>query len=166
MSDIINRFLKEDEEDVTTEKYLTFLIDSQTYAVEISNVKEIISIQEVTAMPDFPKFIKGIINVRGVIIPVIDMRYRFKKPEKEYDERSSIVITIINELLIGLIVDSVDEVLDVEIADISPSPKLSADSSAKYVSSIAKIGKKIVLILDTNRLLNSDELLGIADMID
>lgn len=166
MSDIINRFLKEDEEDVTTEKYLTFIIDKQTYAVEISNVKEIISIQDITTMPDFPDFIKGIINVRGVIIPVIDMRYRFKKPEIEYNDRTSIVITIINELLVGLIVDSVDEVLDIEKADISPSPKMSSDTNAKYVSDIAKVDKKIILILDANRILNNDELSGIADIIE
>ncbi len=165
MSDIINRLTEEEEVVAATDKYLTFILDKQNYAVPISEVREIIPIQDVTQMPDYPAYVKGIINVRGTIIPLIDIRVRFHKPDKAYDERTSVVVALINELLIGLIVDAVDEVLDIDKNDISPSPRMNADTTSKYVTGVGKVENKIILILDTNKLLNDEELTGIAEII-
>ena len=111
MSSILNRF-DEKEEDVNldTEKYLTFLIDKQYYAYPIKDVREIIEMQPITEIPEFPSYAKGIIDLRNKVVPIIDVRLRFYKPEIEYTERTCIIVLDIKDIQIGFIVDTVDEV--------------------------------------------------------
>lgn len=140
-------------------KYLTFWTDNQLYGVPIADVVQIIGIQEVTTIPEFPEYAKGIINLRGAIIPVVDVRLRFHKEEIPYNERTCIIVTNINEVNIGFIVDAVDEVADISDDQISPPPKVSSEATVNnaYLTGIGKMENRVVLILDTNKILTDNE---------
>ena len=139
-------------------KYLTFWTDKQLFGVPISDVVQIIGIQEITPIPDSPSYAKGIINLRGSIIPVIDVRVRFGKLETKYSERTCIIVTKIEENFIGFIVDSVDEVTTISDDNISPPPRISKDRTNAYLTGIGKVQSKVVLLLDTSRILNETEI--------
>ena len=144
------------EEDTQKEKYLTFVLDNESYGIGINNVTEIIGIQPITLIPELPDYIKGIINLRGKIIPVMDVRLRFKKQFREYNDRTCIIVVDMKDLSIGLIVDSVSEVLIILDQDIVPPPNLNKVSN-KYIRGIGKTDKEVKLILDCNKLINDDD---------
>ncbi len=148
----------EEDSDEMRGKYLTFWTDSQLFGVPIADVVQIIGIQEITPIPDSPAYAKGVINLRGSIIPVIDVRVRFSKEETQYSERTCIIVTKIDESYIGFIVDSVDEVTNIGDDDISPPPKISKDRTNAYLTGIGKVQNKVVLLLDTSRILNDTEI--------
>ena len=138
-------------------KYLTFWTDKQLFGVPISDIVQIIGNQEITPIPDSPHYAKGVINLRGNIIPVIDVRLRFGKEEAEYDEKTCIIVSKIEESHIGIIVDSVDEVTTINDEDISLPPRMSKDRTNFYLTGIGKIENKVVMLLDTSKILNKDE---------
>lgn len=146
-------------------KYLTFWTDSQLFGVPISDVVQIIGIQDITPIPDFPAYAKGVINLRGSIIPVIDVRIRFSKPEEKYNERTCIIVTKIDESFIGFIVDSVDEVTTISDENISPAPRVSKDHTNAYLNGIGKLENKVVLLLDTSKILNDEEIQEVNDAV-
>ena len=146
-----------EEEDTQRGKYLTFSLGSEFYGIEIKHVTEIIGIQPVTEIPELPEHIKGIINLRGKIIPVMDVRLRFKKPPKEYNDRTCVVVIDIKDVSVGLIVDSVSEVLSINEGDIVSPPDVKKDGN-KYIKAIGKVGDEIKLILDCDKLLSDDEI--------
>lgn len=156
MDDGITNIIADMEEDTQREKYLTFVLDNEYYGIGINSVVEIIGIQPITLVPELPKYIKGIINLRGKIIPVIDVRLRFKKEFREYNDRTCIIVVDVEGVGIGLIVDSVTEVLVIQAQDIVPPPNLN-NSSNKYIKGIGKAGNGVKLILDLNELINNDE---------
>ena len=149
------------EEDTQRGKYLTFSLGAEVYAIEIRHVTEIIGMQSITEVPDLPEYIKGIINLRGKIIPVIDVRLRFKKPNKEYNDRTCIIVVEIRGVSVGLIVDTVAEVLSIAEQDIVPPPQVANAAHQRYISAIGKVGSDVKLILDGNKLLNDEE---VADL--
>lgn len=157
MTDVSNE-LFEVVEDTQRNKYLTFAIENESYGIEISHVTEIIGIQSITVLPELPEFIKGIINLRGKIIPVMDVRLRFKKESLDYNDRTCIVVIDINEISIGLIVDTVSEVLSISEGDVVPPPDLKNGHSSRYVKGIGKVGSDVKLILNCDRLLKDEEL--------
>ena len=145
------------DRDGTQGMYLTFSVGQEEYGVGISYVTEIINVQVITEVPELPPYIKGIINLRGKIIPVMDVRIRFNKEPKEYDDRTCIIVVDIGDSGIGLIVDRVCEVL--QIADEEVVPPASSDKDERdnrYISGIAKTGESVKLLLDIERLV-SDE---------
>ncbi len=144
-------------------KYLTFVLDDRRYAFSIKNVIEIIGIQDITPVPESPSYMKGIINLRGRIIPLIDMRLRFKKEEIPYNKRTSIIIVRIADVDIGFIVDRVEEVVDISADEISPPPVVTMDSASRYVMAIGKIKGDIILLLDQEKLFSRDELRTISE---
>ena len=146
-----------EEEDTQKGKYLTFSLGNEFYGIEIKHVTEIIGIQPVTEIPELPEHIKGIINLRGKIIPVMDVRLRFKKPPKEYNDRTCVVVIDIKDVSVGLIVDSVSEVLSINEEDIVSPPNVKKDGN-KYIKAIGKVGDEIKLILDCDKLLSDDEI--------
>jgi len=152
------------EEDTQKGKYLTFILDNESYGIGINNVTEIIGIQPITLVPELPDYIKGIINLRGKIIPVMDVRLRFKKSFREYNDRTCIIVVDMNDLSIGLIVDSVSEVLIILDQDIVPPPNLNKISN-KYIRGIGKIDKDVKLILDCDKLISDDDT-GILNNIE
>lgn len=144
-------------------KYLTFWTDGQLYGVPIAHVVQIVGLQEVTQVPEFPYYAKGIINLRGAIIPVIDVRLRLGKYEAEYNERTCIIVTSIREREIGFIVDEVDEVTDIDDEFIAQPPKV-AGASDTYITGIGKLDHKVVLLMDVQRVLGSTDLEMLTDL--
>ncbi len=146
-----------EEEDTQKGKFLTFTLGVEAYGLEISYVTEIVGIQPITEVPELPDYVKGIINLRGKIIPVMDVRIRFKKKESEYDDRTCIIVIDIQDISIGMIVDSVTEVLSIPDHEIVPPPDISK-AQKKYIKGIGKTQDEVVLILDCEKLLEDDEL--------
>ena len=144
-------------------KYLTFLVENQTFGLSIRNVNGIIQMQEITPVPELPAHVKGIINMRGMVVPIIDVNLRFGKAEQVYNERTCIIILETEQGQVGIIVDAVKEVLEIPPADISPRPAMGAQS-ASYINGIGKIGPKIVLLLDS-KLLVGQEMADYGDML-
>ncbi|MBQ0027896.1 MAG: purine-binding chemotaxis protein CheW [Lachnospiraceae bacterium] len=150
-------------------KYVTFRTGKEYYAIKIQYVNEIIVYQEVTAIPESEDYIKGLINLRGKIIPVIDVRVRFKQEEIPYTDRTCIIIIDVNNTVVGLIVEKIAEVVEIEAANIIPSPSFGkADRSQnKYVYAIGKVGEDVKLLLDPDKLLNEADkaLIGQAEVV-
>lgn len=155
MEEILEEIMEESE-DTQKGKFLTFSVGKEAYGIEIKHVTEIIGIQEVTEVPELPNYVKGIINLRGKIIPVIDVRLRFKKDSKEYNARTCIVVIDIKEISVGLIVDNVAEVINIEEDNIVPPPEVKTGFHNKYVRGIGKIGNNVKLLIDCDKLLNED----------
>jgi purine-binding chemotaxis protein CheW len=164
MADLFNNS-SELEEDTQKDRYLTFIIGNECYGIEIKYVTEIIGIQAITEIPELPEYVKGIINLRGKIIPVIDVRIRFKKDTKDYNDRTCVIVVDIQELSIGLIVDSVAEVLTIPEQDIVDPPQVNKASGSRYIKKIGKVGNAVKLLLDCDRLLSEHELEDLNEMI-
>ncbi|MDL2289212.1 chemotaxis protein CheW [Clostridia bacterium OttesenSCG-928-F22] len=141
-------------EDTLEGRFLTFLLDKEIFGVEIRHVTEIVGVQAITKLPEVPEYIKGIMNLRGQVIPVIDMRIKFRKEPVEYDDRTCVIVININELSVGLIVDNVKEVLSIKEEDIVPPPDFNISVQNQYVFGIGKIGNEINLLLDCEKLLD------------
>jgi purine-binding chemotaxis protein CheW len=152
-----------DDEDTQKDKYLTFRIASEDYGIAIANVTEIIGIQSITEIPEMADYIKGVINLRGKVIPVMDVRLRFKLPPREYDERTCIVVVEIDGTSVGLVVDTVNEVADIPEEQVEPAPK-SKRKGGSYIQGIGKIGQEVKILLDINRILYEDELETISEV--
>lgn len=148
----------QDLEDPQEGKYLTFLLNSEEYGLEIRHVIEIIGIQNITEVPDMPDFIRGVINLRGKVIPVMDVRLRFGAEYRVYDDRTCIIVSSIMGQPIGLIVDRVLEVLDIHGNDIEPAPELRAGRGNRFIQGMGKVGEKIKLLLDAEKLLFDSKL--------
>lgn len=164
MQDKINMDEINLEEDTLKNKYLTFYTEHQLFGIPIADVVQIVGVQEITKVPEFPDYAKGVINLRGTIIPIIDVRLRLKKEEKQYDERTCIIVTSINGSYIGFIVDSVDEVAKISEGNISNPPKMGSDYTSKYITGIAKMENKIVLLMDLKKMLNEKEIEMITNL--
>lgn len=161
-----NYFEKIDTSDEMKGKYLTFQTDGQMFGVPIADVVQIVGMQDITEIPEFPYYAKGIINLRGSIIPVVDIRLRFNKPEAPYTERTCIIVTSMKENLIGFIVDEVDEVTSIENDQISPPPRMAENAVDSYLTGIGKLENHVVLLINTARVLGEQEmelLLGAAE---
>lgn len=137
-------------------KYLTFWLDGQLYGVPIADVVQIIKAQEITEIPEFPAYAKGIINLRGTIIPVIDVRLRFGKAEAEWNERTCIIIASLREREVGFIVDQVEEVSDIPDADVAPPPA-STGYGETFLTGLGKHDGRVTLLLDTRKILSETQ---------
>lgn len=147
-----------DEEDgAIDDMYLTFELGDEIYGIGIKYVTEIVGIQNITEVPDMPNFVKGVVNLRGQVIPVVDVRLRFHMEEREYDERTCIVVVNIDDVQLGLVVDTVNEVMTISSSSISPPPKVAAANSAQYIKGMGKIGDSVKILLDGQKLLFENE---------
>ena len=153
-----------DDEDTQKDKYLTFRIANEDYGISIANVTEIIGIQSITEIPEMPDYIKGVINLRGKVIPIMDVRKRFKLPEREYDERTCIIVVEIDGTSVGLVVDTVNEVADIPEDQVEPPPK-SKHKGGSYIQGIGKIGKEVKILLDINKILYEEELETLSEAV-
>ena len=135
------------------DKFLSFYLENQMFAIPVVNVIQIIGMQEIVSILEYPEYARGVIHLRGDIIPVIDMRLRLKRPEKQYTEKNCTIITRIHDEAIGLIVDGVDEVLEIAEDQISLPPKMEQEKTQNYVTGIARVRDHIILLLDTNEIL-------------
>jgi purine-binding chemotaxis protein CheW len=155
---------------VDIQQYLTFLLSGEMYAVGILNVKEIIEYGQLTEIPMMPAFIRGVINLRGSVVPVIDLSARFGGHATETSRRTCIVIIeLVHEEEhhdIGIVVDAVSEVLEVSSADIEPAPSFGAKIRADFIAGMGKIAGKFVIILDIQKVLSVDEIATLATVSD
>ena len=148
----------EQEEDTQKGKFLTFSLGNEDYGLEIKHVTEIIGMQTITGIPEQPEYIRGIINLRGKIIPVVDVRLKFRKEFREYNDRTCVIVVDIKDISVGLIVDHVAEVLSIPEDDIVPPPDTKTGFHNRYIRGIGKVENQVKLLLDCSRLLNDEEL--------
>lgn len=157
-----------DERDAQKGKYMTFKSGNEYYGLKIQYVNEVIQIQAITEIPETEDYIKGLINLRGKVIPVIDVRLRFQQEPFEYDDRTCIIVISVKTMLIGLIVEKIAEVVEIKEDNILPPPTISrADKiQNKYVYGIGKVGDSVKLLLDPDKLLNDEELSAVEQVND
>lgn len=141
-------------------KYMTFKSGNEYYGLAIQYVNEIIQMQEITGIPETEDYIKGLINLRGKVLPVIDVKLRFKQEPEEYNDRTCIIVVNVKSFVVGLIVEKIAEVVEISEENILSPPKLGhVDKAAnKYVYGIGKVGDSVKLLLDPDKLLNDDNL--------
>ncbi len=143
----------EDNEDTQANKYLFFKIGKESYGIGIRYVIEIIEIQTISAVPDMPHYVKGVINLRGKVIPIVDLRLRFDMAEREYDNRTCIIVTEVDHILLGCLVDTVEEVMEIPEKSIEPPPNFKSVSGRdRYISGMGKVGDAIKILLDVEKI--------------
>lgn len=157
--------LYDDDEDTQKDKYLTFHLAEEDYGLEIRFVTEIIGIQKITDVPDMPDFIKGVINLRGKVIPVMDVRTRFHLASREYDERTCIIVVNINNSSVGLVVDEVREVADIPADQVEAPPRAGKSKGSRYIQGMGKIDEEVKILLNVNQLLYEEELEQIRTVV-
>ena len=139
-------------------KYLTFVIDKNSFAVPIADVVSILQMQEIVPVPEFPPYAKGVINIRNEIFPVVDVRIRLCKPEKEYTGTTCIIMVNINSQQVGLIVDAVSEVTDIPYDKISAPPQgFSKEDVNSYLIGVANHNEQVILIIDSQKVVYDDD---------
>ena len=143
----------DEDEDTQEDKYLTFLLNKEEYGIEIRHVTEIIGIQNITEVPDMPTYIKGVINLRGKVIPVMDVRLRFGAQERVYDDRTCIIVINIDGQAMGLIVDRVSEVLDIPKEGVELPPDLRRGRDNHFIQGMGKMGETLKIILNAEKLM-------------
>ncbi|MDR2439160.1 MAG: chemotaxis protein CheW [Planctomycetaceae bacterium] len=146
-----------ENEDTLKNMYLTFRLGKEDYGIEIRYVTEIVGMQKITEVPDMPIFVKGVVNLRGQVIPVLDMRLRFNMEPRNYDERTCIIVVNIGGSQVGLVVDTVNEVRNIDNDQISPPPKTAGADSARYIQGMGKVGEEVIILLEGQRLLHENE---------
>ena len=154
----------EEMEDTQKGKFLTFALGKEEYGVEIQYVTEIIGIQAITPIPNLPSYVKGIINLRGKIIPVMDVRLRFGKEPREYNDRTCVVVVDIRNVAIGLIVDAVSEVLSIPDEEIVPPPEVNKAFQNRYIKGIGKTAGGVKLLLECERLIGEEETIQLGEI--
>ncbi len=143
-------------------KYLTFTLAGEEYGIGILKVKEIIGIMAITTVPQMPDYLKGVINLRGKVIPVVDLRLKFGMEAMDYTERTCIIVVEIactgQKVMIGILVDSVSEVLNIKGGDIEDAPNFGSCLNTDYILGMAKTGGKVKILLDIDRVLATEEI--------
>ena len=142
-------------------KYLTFKLSDEKYAIPITKIKEIIGMLNITKVPRLPQFIKGVINLRGRIIPVIDLRLKLGLEQKDYNERTSIIVIELltsSEILVsGLIVDTVNDVLDIADENIEPPPKYGSGIDQEFLNGMGKVKDEVIMLIDADKVFSREE---------
>ncbi len=150
-------------------KYLIFHLGTEEFGTEVLKVREIMGLQDITTVPQTPHYVKGVINLRGKVIPVVDLRLKFGLPSEEYTARTCIIVVrtrqVEEELMIGIIVDGVAEVLNLASADIEDTPDFGPGVVTPYLKGMAKIKGKVKILLDIDQVLSSNELNGLSALL-
>ncbi|HQO01232.1 MAG TPA: chemotaxis protein CheW [Spirochaetota bacterium] len=140
------------------EQYVTFTIGNEVYGVEVLKVQEIIGMTQITHMPNSMRFMKGVINLRGSVVPVVDMRLKLEMEEQEYTKFTVILIIEVKGTLVGIIVDAVSDVVGLPLSSIQETPHFSANIDTDYIKGIAKKAEQLIIVLDVDKILSSEEL--------
>ena len=145
-------------DEANKDRFMTFLIGEQNYGIDIMHVTEIVGMQDIAEVPDVPAYVKGMINLRGNVIPVIDVRNRFKMEERDYDARTCVVVVTVGESTVGLIVDRVNEVAVIPENQISQPPQGGeAGQGSEYICGLGKQGENVTILLNTSRLIYGEK---------
>jgi purine-binding chemotaxis protein CheW len=139
-------------------QFLTFQLGEELYGVDILRVQEIKGYTAVTRIPNTPAHIKGVLNLRGTIVPIVELRTKFGMPTIDYTMFTVIVVVVVREKIMGLVVDAVSDVLNIDKKDIQPAPQFGAKVDVSFLNGIGKSGDKLVALLDMDRLLSDNDL--------
>jgi purine-binding chemotaxis protein CheW len=163
--DIQDDLLADDDENEDTQanKYLFFRIDRESYGIGIKHVIEIIELQNISAVPDMPAYVKGVINLRGKVIPIVDLRLRFGMDERNYDNRTCIIVTEVDHVLVGCLVDTVEEVMEIPERNVEVPPQFkTASGRNRYISGMGKVGESIKILLDVEEIVRDEKIVDVA----
>lgn len=157
-----------DEPDVQKDKYITFKSGNEYFGLKIQYISEIIQYQTITMIPETEDYIKGLINLRGKVIPVIDVRLRFKQEPIDYNDRTCIIVVNVKSTVVGLIIEEIAGVVEIRESDILPPPAIGRVDKMhhKYVYGIGKVGDSVKLLLDPDKLLNDEDLSAVEQADD
>ncbi len=136
---------------------VTFRLSSEEFGVDILKVQEIIRTMEITKVPRAPHFVEGVINLRGRVIPIIDLRRRFGKGSKPHDQNTRIIVFEIRNMIVGFVVDSVSEVLRIKTDTVEQAPPVVAGVESEYIKGIGKLENRLLILLDLNKIISADE---------
>ena len=158
----MGNFLEQEGDQAIDDLYLIFHLDEEDYGIGIGNVTEIVGKQAITKVPNLPVYVKGVINLRGQVIPVIDVRTRFGLPFREYDDRTCAIVINVNNVQFGLLVDVVDEVISIDSNKISPPPAMSGPS--RFIKGMGRTdnSSKVKILLDVSLLFGDGDLEHLA----
>jgi purine-binding chemotaxis protein CheW len=150
-------------------KYLTFRLGPEEFGVRVDKVREIMGVQEITSVPQTPDYLKGVINLRGKVVPVVDLRLKFGLPAIEYTQRTCIIVVQVRGELgaiqVGLVVDAVSEVLNLSGADIENTPDFGSQLTTPFILGMAKVKGKVKILLDIDRVVNASEISGFGSLL-
>ena len=141
-------------------KFIVFQLLNNEYAIPVHQVQGIEKVEHITRVPRTEKFVKGVINLRGVITPIIDLRSRFNLEEESYSESTRVIIVGFNDLEVGFIVDSANDVIDIPTSSIEPTPEVVGVEEAEYIKGVAKVGKRLLILIDLEMILSTEEQLS------
>ncbi|WP_151669423.1 chemotaxis protein CheW [Nitrincola schmidtii] len=147
-----------------TEEFLTFTLGSEEYAIDILKVQEIRGYDAVTKIANTPDYIKGVINMRGVIVPVVDMRLKFHLGNATYDQFTVMIILNLGQRIVGMVVDSVSDVIALNPEEIRPAPDFGSTFDTQYLIGLASVGERMAIVVDIEKLMTSQEM-GLIDQI-
>lgn len=157
------------QNDARAGKYLTFQLANEEFGIRVLKVREIMGIQDITAVPQTPPHIKGVINLRGKVVPVIDLRLKFGISAAEYTQRTCIIVTQVQgesgAVFMGIVVDGVSEVLNLTAAEIEDTPDFGEEVSSAYLLGMAKVKGKVKILLDIDKVLSTQELHNLSAMM-
>jgi purine-binding chemotaxis protein CheW len=148
-------------------KHLTFSLGNEEYGIPILKVKEIIGLMEITHVPQTPEFIKGVINLRGKIIPIMDLRLKFRMCEREYNERTCIIVVEVDinhtKRPMGIVVDTVSEVVNIQSSEIEPPPQYGTKVESGFLTGLGKVKGKVVMLLNIEQIINCEDLIRLLN---
>ncbi len=150
--------------EVTVRKFLTFVLNDEVYGIEILKVREIIGLMDVTSVPQTPDYMKGVINLRGKVIPVIDLRLKFSMPEDEHTQETCTIVVEVESTPIGLIVDSVSEVMEINSNEIEDAPQFGEGIDTNFIMGLGKTKETLVILLDISKVLSAEELAMVEEV--
>lgn len=159
MNDISVMTADQTTQDELEGKSLTFYIADTMYGLPLTNVLEIINVQPIAKVPGTPMYVKGVINLRGGIVPLVDMRLKFGQPPREYDDQTNFIITQLGDMQVGLAVDRVSNVVKADEVDISSLPEFSTVNTNHYMTSVSRVAGTLVMNLNCETILEDDNML-------
>jgi purine-binding chemotaxis protein CheW len=145
------------KQDAELLQLVTFSIGEEEFGVDILSVQEIIRMMDITKVPRAPDFVEGVINLRGKVIPIIDLRKRFGLSTRDHDKHTRIIVIEINNMIVGFVVDSVSEVLRIPASTVEPPPPVVSGLESEYISGVGKLEDRLLILLDLNKLLSGEE---------
>lgn len=145
---------------------VVFKLDKEEYGLDIIKVNGIEKYQEVVKVPNAPEYVEGMINLRGEVLPIVSLRKKFNLPEREIDDETRIIVVMTNEIKVGLLCDSVSEILNIDEEQIEVVPKLVAGIDRRYIKSVAKVEKRMIVMVDVALLIDDEEKISLGQAIE
>jgi len=147
-----------------SDQFLTFTIQGEEYGIEILRVQEIKGFSRIRPIPNAPSYVKGVMNLRGTVVPIVDLRARFGMSEAEYNQFTVIIVVSVGSRVVGLLVDAVSDVLNINRQQIEETPEMGSDTETGFFRGMGKVGEKLVLLLNVDRLVGNEKIEGLEQV--